>query len=177
MRMITIGLIGLAAAVAMAVWLCGCAQLQRIQELDPALIDPVETEEPGDDVWETGTITTGAEGSRWWPVVDTLQVSLDGKYLTYELGDRAKWGDVNGCCADLFVWMKRDEKWIGGPCDSLKQWKGRKEKSCVCVPDGEKRMHEPIVGETIKVTAVGRCRYGKPMKPAQRSETKDLVWK
>lgn len=159
-------------------WFLGLFGLGKKIE-DAGLRGPEKAEEEPnvDDPWASGTITTGAGGVRSWPVVDTLALSLDGKYLTYELGDRAKWGDVKGCCADLFVWMKRDGKWVGGPCDSLRQWKGRKEKSCVCVPDGDKRMHEPIVGETIKVAAVGRCRFGRPMKPAQRSETKDLVWK
>lgn len=109
--------------------------------------------------------------------MSTLTISWRGGDLYCDLDDWSKWPAPDGTIGNVWVFLFRDGKWHGGPCDGFRPpTRNFRSKRALCVPEGDKQLYVPQSGETIKVMLSGPCRKGKGMKPAQRSSIAEIVW-
>lgn len=145
----------------------------------PKPVDPVKPVEPTTDKDEftIADIHTAPDVIKSWPIVSDLIVKQEGNKLHFNSTQSSHWPNIDGCCAHIHALLFRNGVWHCGPCDALHPMPSVKEASCICVPDGKKRLYTPEVGEKVGILITGFCRYGNDMKPAQRSSIAWITWK
>jgi hypothetical protein len=141
----------------------------------PGPVPPVLSGNALDDLSGYVFYTTKADvaGS---PVVSQLKITrLTGSVFRYEIIG-GSWPNKGGTVGNLMCALYRDGKWRAGPCDAMKPAPNSKGYKSLCVPDGKKRLHEPIKGEKVRVWVQGFCRYLSSVEPNQRTSVVELTW-
>jgi hypothetical protein len=140
--------------------------------------DPVD---PVDEKFPTATMHTCPASVRGWPVVSQLTARKAGSFLYFHTDKSGLWPNHDGTCGHIQCGLLRDGVWHYGPCDALRPFgdngdSPRKESSCACVPDGDNQLYIPRSGEEVRFVITGFCRYGKDMKPQQRTTEAVMTW-